>query len=102
MSWDHGPRLLRRVPMEKLEKSFGHALKQSTIKYYRYIDILNDDYRLHFFTKEVVELLQSIVITNWLIPNTTFLSVEFEYQIPKKKIFMVNTWYMFFRPFTIN
>ena len=51
------PRLLRRVPMDKLEESFGHALKLATKKYYRYQPILNDDYKLHFFTKEVVELL---------------------------------------------
>jgi hypothetical protein len=51
------PRFLRRVPMEKLEESFGHALKLATKKYYRYRPILNDDYKLHFFTKEVVELL---------------------------------------------
>jgi hypothetical protein len=50
-------RLLRRVPMEKLEKSFGHALEQATIRYYRYLPVLNDDYKLHWFTKEVVELL---------------------------------------------
>jgi hypothetical protein len=51
------PRFLRRVPMEKLEESFGHALKQATKKYYRYLPVINDDYKLHFFTKEVVELL---------------------------------------------
>lgn len=51
------PRFLRRVPMDKLEESFGHALKQATKKYYRYLPTLNDDYKLHFFTKEVVELL---------------------------------------------
>jgi hypothetical protein len=50
-------RFLRRVPMEKLEESFGHALKQSTKKYYRYLPVINDDYKLHWFTKEVVELL---------------------------------------------
>ncbi len=51
------PRFLRRVPMDKLEESFGHALKLATKKYYRYRPILNEDYKLHFFTKEVVELL---------------------------------------------
>ena len=51
------PRFLRRVPMDKLEDSFGHALKLATKKYYRYRHILNDDYKLHFFTKEVIELL---------------------------------------------
>ena len=51
------PRFLRRVPMEKLEGSFGHALKLATKKYYRYQPVLNDDYKLHWFTKEVVELL---------------------------------------------
>ena len=30
------PRFLRRVPMDKLEKSFGYALKLATKKYYRY------------------------------------------------------------------
>ena len=33
------PRLLRRVPMDKLEESFGYALKQATKKYYRYLPI---------------------------------------------------------------
>jgi len=55
------PRLLRRVPMEKLEESFGYALRSATKRYYRYLPVINDDYKLHWFTKEVVEaLLDSI------------------------------------------
>jgi hypothetical protein len=46
------PRFLRRVPMEKLEESFGHALKQATKKYYRYLPVLNDDYKLHFLQRK--------------------------------------------------
>lgn len=61
---------LRRVPMDKLEKSFGYALKQAEKKYYKYLPVLKDDYKLHFFTREVIILLLDS-ISHLMYPTTT-------------------------------
>lgn len=61
---------LRRVPMDKLEKSFGYALKEAEKKYYKYLPVLKDDYKLHFFTREVIILLLDS-ISHLMYPTTT-------------------------------